>query len=274
MLKKLKIKTDYHMHSIFSPDGHHSPATLCQTALELGLTEIAITEHAEWHPDGQPQGFPGVAAYFAAIEQCRAEFGPRGLTIHTGVELGNPHQYPAQAAALVNDYPFDVVIGSLHWLYGENIHLESCFANRHPDDVYIDYFIELERMATDVDFDFVAHFDRIIWRGTLLGARFDPWRYESIIRPALAAIARHGKALELNTRFLTHTPNWNKALLTIFHWFLREGGSRVVVNSDAHHIDQIGRNFDLAQQLLILAGYDLPAQLLRVKSTVTDLLSR
>jgi histidinol-phosphatase (PHP family) len=271
MLNKIKIKTDYHMHSTFSPDAYDLPAVLCERALKLGLTEIAITEHAEWHPSRREHGFPRVAEYFAAIEQCRAQFGPRGLIVHAGVELGNPHEYAKEAMALLAAYPFDVVIGSLHWLYGDNIQLESCFANRNPDDVYADYFGELGRMAADFDFDIVAHFDRIIWRGTLLGATFDPWRFEPTIRNALATTARYGRALELNTRFLTHTPNWNKALVTMFHWFLLEGGRRVVVNSDAHRASEMGRNLFLAQELLTLAGFEGLEQLLQIEPSRTEL---
>jgi histidinol-phosphatase (PHP family) len=271
MSNTINITTDYHMHSTFSPDGDHSPAQLCQRALELGLTEIAITEHAEWQPASSLDDFRQAPAYFAALEQVRAEFGARGLAVYSGVELGNPHDYVSQASQLVRAYPFDVVIGSLHWLYGENIHLAACFAHRHPDQVYADYFVELGRMAWGFDFDIVAHFDRIIWRGTLLGAAFDPWRLEAVIRPALSAIAATDKALELNTRFLTHTPNWNEALVTMFGWFREAGGSRVVVNSDAHRISELGRNTAIAGELLTAAGFELPQQLWRVQARAAAL---
>jgi histidinol-phosphatase (PHP family) len=262
----MKITTDYHIHSTFSSDGSHSPAIICQRALDLGLTEIAITEHAEWHPTVNQKGFPQVAEYFVAIEQCRARFEPLGLTVYTGVELGNPHEHYQEVTALLSAYPFDVIIASLHWLYGENIHLESCFANRNPDDVYTDYFTELGRMAANFDFDIMAHFDRIIWRGSLLGATFDPWRLAEVIQESLSTIARYGRALELNTRYLSHTPNWNEALVTMFHWFLLAGGTRVVVSSDAHRADGIGRDFFLAQEILSRAGFDLPTQLFQIES--------
>lgn len=268
MLNRTKIITDYHMHSTFSPDGDDPPAVLCRRALDLGLTEIALTEHAEWHPASRHNGFPRVVDYFAAMEQVRAEVGPLRLTVHTGVELGNPHEYVAEATELLRGYPFEVVIGSLHWLYGENIHDERCFVGRNPDQVYADYFTELGRMAANFDFDIVAHFDRIIWRGTLLGATFDPWRLEPVIRGAMSAIAQNGKTLELNTRFLTHTPGWNNALITMFRWFHEAGGRQVAINSDAHRISEIGRNMDIAQKLLIETGFELPEQLFRVESRV------
>lgn len=258
------ILTDYHMHSTFSSDGHNLPVELSRRALDLGLKEIAITEHAEWHPVVRNQGLPQAAAYFEVIEQCQAKFKPLGLTVYPGIELGNPHTYPAEASALLAAYPFRVVLGSLHWLYGENIHDARCFAGREPDRVYTDYFIELGRMVQNFEFDIVAHFDRILWRGTLLGARLNLERLEPAIQETLRIIAQSGRALELNTTFVTQTPGWRAELTTMLTWFYQAGGRLVAVNSDAHRAGEVGRHRTLAEEILTTAGFQLPAQLFRV----------
>lgn len=265
------ITTDYHMHTPFSSDGHDTPAAMCQQALALGLSEIATTEHAEWHPVMPHKGFQRVEAYFEAIEACRAQFGPQGLMLHAGVELGNPHVYSDEALTLLAGYPFDVVLASLHWLHGENIHEARCFAGREAEAVYADYFVELGRMVMNFDFDIVAHFDRILWRGTLLGATFDPLRLEPVIRETMATIVRYGRILELNTTFLDHKPHWREALVTMLRWFREEGGTRLVVNSDAHRANEIGRHRALAQTLLIEAGFELPTHLARVESNLNEI---
>ena len=69
------IPTDYHIHSVFSSDGQDHPRVLCHRALALGLSEIAITEHAEWILDYPEQGFLRVADYFVAIKACRKNLG-------------------------------------------------------------------------------------------------------------------------------------------------------------------------------------------------------
>ena len=262
MSNTIQIRTDYHMHSTFSPDGNDMPQILCQEALNLGLEAIAITEHAEWHPAYKDRGFPQVDAYFAAMERCRAEFEPHGLTVLTGVELGNPHQFVAEAAELVAGYPFDVVIAAIHQLDDQNIHLAPCFAGRTADEVYTAYFQEIEQMAINFEFDFVAHFDRIIWRGTELGRPLDPHRLEPVIRSAMATLAHYGQGLELNTRFLDRQLNWNDTIVTVLRWFQQAGGGRVFVNSDAHYAHQIGRNREIAARLLAEAGFETPAQIL------------
>ncbi len=251
-----EIMTDYHMHSTFSVDGQDSIEALCWRALALGLTEIAVTEHAEWHGRWHGGAFDATA-YFAELNRLKDEFAPRGLTLLSGVELGNPHEFARPAAALLAAHPFDVRIASLHWLHGENIHDASCFAGCDPQDVYADYFSALGHMAADFSsIDVVAHFDRILWRGTMLGAPLQPRRLEGVIRDALATIAWRGLALELNTRFLNHTPGWRPALTTMLCWYREEGGTRVVVNSDAHRVSQMGANLEIARAILDEAGLE------------------
>jgi len=252
-MNRTDITTDYHMHSTFSVDGQDTIEALCWRALALGLNEIAITEHAEWHPSWR--GTLDVDGYFIELERCKRQFAPRGLTVLSGVELGNPHDFPSEAAALLAGYPFEVRVASLHWLYDHNIHDAACFAGRDPLDVYADYFAALGDMAGSFsDIDVVAHFDRILWRGTLLGATFQPAALEGVVRDALATIAWRGLALELNTRLLNQIPGWRPALVTMLRWFREEGGRRVVVNSDAHRVGQMGQNLDLARAVLNEAG--------------------
>ncbi|MEZ4516935.1 MAG: hypothetical protein R3C44_08895 [Chloroflexota bacterium] len=189
------------------------------------------------------------------MSDCRQKFAPMGLTLLSGVEMGNPHQHLPEATAFLNRFPMDVRIASLHWLYGENIHDPVCFEGRDPQTVYADYFLELRNLVSGFGpIDILAHFDRILWRGTLLGAPFDPLTLEPLVRDTLSTVAWRGIALELNMRLLDHTPNWRSALATMLSWFAEEGGRHVVVDSDAHHINQLGSNLDLAVEVLQEAG--------------------
>lgn len=264
MTRNAMIITDYHMHSTFSPDGNASVAEICRHAFDRGMTAIAITEHAEWISDYPETGFPRAAEFLAEIDRRRAEYSPRGMHVYSGVELGNPHHYPVQVARFLEAHPFEVVIASLHWLDGKNIHQEECFGQRDPYEVYADYFIELGHMARDFDFDILAHFDRIFWRGSLLGARFNPRFIEDVVREALHQIASHDRCLELNTKFLAEPYHWNDTLVTLFRWFREAGGRRVVINSDAHDLAEIGRNGAIGQQILRQAGFVAAAQFFQV----------
>lgn len=253
------LKADYHTHSSFSPDAWDTPLAMSRRAYELGLSELALTEHAEWENGGS--GFRDPDDYFAAIESCRRMYGPLGLAVHAGVELGNPHDFPDEAGALLQAYPFDIVIGSVHWLDGANIHSPSIFKGTDPDRVFQDYFTEIGLLSAGFDVDIIAHFDRILRSATAVGVPFDPWRYEDTIRASLEHIARRGQVLELNTYYLGRKNNWRSSVEVMLGWYREEGGRRVAINSDAHRTTDLGANFDIARQVFQAAGFDAPVRL-------------
>ncbi|MEU5554069.1 hypothetical protein ABZ738_30280 [Micromonospora sp. NPDC047793] len=55
-----------------------------------------------------------VAGYAEAIDRCRSRY-PQ-LRIMFEAELGEPHWHPTQVRSLLDGYPFDRIIGSLHSL--------------------------------------------------------------------------------------------------------------------------------------------------------------
>ena len=248
------MKTDYHMHSTYSVDGHHTPEELCDHAFQLRYGEIAITDHAEWQlGEG---GLIDVVGYFDSIERCRCMYEPFGMRVLSGVELGNPHDFLEEVAALTQAYPFDVKIGSVHYVDGKNIHEPECFSNRGPYEVYAAYFAEVARMSATADFDMVGHFDRILWRASLMGLTFDPFQIEPIIRTALSTIVKRGQILELNLSTLATEPSWTTALITMLNWYRELGGHLVAINSDTHRLPQLGANFDLAFSILRAADLE------------------
>lgn len=246
----IKIKTDLHTHTNYSWDARDTPQAMCRRAAEMGLSGIAFTEHAEWFP--QQKGFEEPRAYFEDIAQCRANFG---LQVFSGVELGNPHRFESEARALVETYPFDIRIGSVHWLYDENIHNKRVFNRRDPDEVLRDYFAELEEMVNNFPLDMVAHFDRIFMRAHYSRFKYDLLAAEEAIRSAFQAIVAQGIVLEFNSKHIGDKTNWNEDLLTMLEWYRDEGGERIMVNSDSHGTGQIGRNFPIAAQMLAQAGF-------------------
>src|SRR5438105_8581069 len=84
----------------------------CERAIELGLPAIAFTDHADFvkvHPD---QYCVDIVGYLDAIDRCRARF--TGLRILSGVELGEPHWFPNETAAILGAGSLDNVLGSVH----------------------------------------------------------------------------------------------------------------------------------------------------------------
>ncbi len=246
----IEIKTDLHTHTTYSWDARNTPQQMCQRAVELGLEAIAFTEHAEWFP--RQRGFENPTAYFADIARCRANFD---LHLFSGVELGNPHEFETKARALIENYPFDVRIGSIHWLYDENIHNKRVYRRRDPNEVLRDYFTEMRVMVDNFPLDMVAHFDRILMRAHYSRIAYDVRAAEQAVRSAFQAMIRHGVILEFNSKHINDKTNYNDDLRLMLRWYREEGGERLMVNSDSHGIEQIGRNFSTAAQMLAELGF-------------------
>jgi histidinol-phosphatase (PHP family) len=98
-----------------------------------GLPSIAFTEHVDHTrsvipsaatvpagftaigTDGRFQAPPlDVAGYLDCLQRCRSRFP--GLRILSGVEIGEPHWFPAHSSALVGTGAYQRVLGSLHAL--------------------------------------------------------------------------------------------------------------------------------------------------------------
>ena len=226
----------------------------CERALELGLPAIAFTDHADFvkvHPD---QYCVDIKGYLESVERCRARF--KNLRILSGVELGEPHWFPAETAAIVLAGPLDKVLGSVHCikLEGEVVDA-SQFRERQGLDIVAatrSYFAEVLAMLERAQpFEILAHLDypKRYWPS---GARpYAEKDYEEEIRAVLRAAAGTGRVLEVNTtRGDRLCPD-----LVVVRWWRELGGQAVQFGSDAHSSDRVAEGFKVAGQMVQSAGF-------------------
>jgi len=271
------LPPDDHTHSEWSWDAMSgSMEGSCARAVELGLPSIAFTEHVDrsrWQiilPSGErrPAG-PRVAAhigadgcfdpppfdadgYLAAIERCRARFP--GLRIVTGVELGEPHWFAEQSARLLASGAFERVLGSLHTLRFEGA-LRDVYRlyddwprASGPAGLVRGYLDEVLRMIESaVPFAVLAHLDYPARRWPEAAGRFSPTVVEEELRTVLRALARSGRALEVNTR-LPLDP-------LVVRWWHEEGGEAVTFGSDAHLPPNVAAGFAEAAAMVEANGF-------------------
>ena len=133
---------DYHLHL-----WPHAEATTwlsidqvaeyCETAAASGVTQIALTEHLHrftqatdvvgrfWErTEDSPAVRAEIAAYFdhharsdldAYVALCESAKAA-GLPVVTGLEVDYYAGQMDEVAALLDGYPFDVLLGSVHWI--------------------------------------------------------------------------------------------------------------------------------------------------------------
>lgn len=237
----------------------------CRRAVELGLPAVAFTEHVDFtdwaEHDARPAGMsvgdrPGVApldvdGYLADIERCRDMFPT--VRILSGIEAGEPHWFSDSVAAVLAAGDFDRVLGSLHGIPVAGT-LESIdtglFARHDPHELVHRYFTDMVSLIEQSTvFTVLAHCDypRRYWPTSRAGA-FRETDFEEQYRTVFRALARSGRALEINTK----SPLASVALV---RWWLEEGGDAVSFGSDAHEPGNVGNRFDVAVDIVEGAGF-------------------
>ena len=247
------IPQDYHLHSRFSCDCHATMVEMCRAAIEQGISEIGFTEHFDLIPDDPCYRFFKADAWWRELDRCRETFAGV-LTIRAGIELGEPHRFPEEVRALLEGYPWDYALGSLHWV-GDWLIFDEDYFDQPEEEAYGAYFEELERMVQSGLFQVLAHMDVIKRRGVRRYGPFNPRAYEEPIRRVLRACVEHGVALEINTSSLRRGMKQTTPPRQVFEWFREEGGRWVTLGSDAHRPSQVGFGLDRALGVLRAAGF-------------------
>lgn len=263
------LPADSHVHSQWSWDAPNgSMHASCERAVELGLPAIAFTEHLDhtvWrvaldqvgpdHPltrlatDGElhPPSFDA-AGYLSAVEECRERFP--GLTVLSGLELGEPHRHAEQVAQVMGSGRFDRVLGSVHSLADGEAYAEPAglLGHREALEVVRDYLAEVAVLVcSDQPFEVLAHVDYPVRSWPPDAGTFDPSALEEEFRHALRLTADSGRALEINTVVPLHS--------VILRWWHDEGGTAVTFGSDAHDPDSIATGFRDAVHLAEAHGH-------------------
>lgn len=265
---------DYHMH--LQPDGvgpraeqasrwdaeggHLSTGWIgryVEVARARGVDEIAITEHdyrfsalADLHtsPFWREEATADIDAHVAAIEQAKAE----GLPVLLGVEADWIPGTEDRMRAFLQAHPFDVVLGSVHWIGETPVDDPGNppIGTHDAEDVwnrYIDAFIAAAGSGL---FDVMAHPDL----PKVFGDRI-PGELVERRREMVDAVARAGIAVECSSAgFRKPVGEMYPApdMLAMF----REAGVPVTLSSDAHRPEDVAAGYSTTVAAVRGAGYD------------------
>ncbi len=216
---------DYHLH-LWPHHEHDTPlrieqlAEYCAQAEAVGVTELALTEHlfrfrqadallgGFWDDERVPPALAeSMAGYWKfhatadldAYVACAQEAKEAGLPVVIGLEVDYYEDRMDTVAALLAGYPFDVLLGSVHWVGGwrfDDLDDPVSMAEwsvRDVDACWDAYTAALEELAATGTCDVLAHPDLIKVAGHVPDAPAEWWD-----RMAEAA-ASSGMAAELSS---------------------------------------------------------------------------
>ena len=250
----IDTRFDCHMHSLYS-DGSTSIDRMARSAIEKGLTTIAVTDHmplpftTRYAMD--PKAIP---AYRDDIMAAKKTYGER-LTILSGMEMEFIPRHKDWIKEIKNT-GWDMLLISIHEIVTDQGHfmvngredefrqtLETVFKNDMRAFCETYFHLLQDAFATGW-FDVAGHLD-VIKKHNVNNKYFnetDTW-YRELIHDTLDAIARNNLKMEINTNGLNHPAG---APYPSF-WIVREAqkkGISILLGSDAHSPRFQGQYFD------------------------------
>ncbi len=244
---------DYHTHLRAPGGGAEQPdqsvgavERYVEQALERGVSEIGVSEHVYY--------FRQTEAVWDAADQlawCRYDLGEycdviveakrQGLPVKLGLEVDWVPARADELAEILAPYPWDYLLGSVHWIDGLAIDSRpGLWEERPPQEVWALYTRELAAAALSGHFDVLAHPDLV----KIFGDRVH-WDWQPVID------ALDGVALEVSTAGL-HKPVGELYPAAE----LLRGASRITLASDAHLAENVGRDFEAAVEHARAAGFE------------------
>ena len=252
---------DQHSHTTFSPDARMSVEEAVVKLKDSDiLVGLAITDHLDLDPPIHPTRFIlDVEAQQKEIARVGKELKGFSVKLFRGVEVGlQPHSIEHSIQYLEN-FSFDVVIASLHFIDMYDPYRGVYFENKEWKNAFSHALETIYQTITEFkDFDIVGHFDYV--------ARYSPYEVKDIfykdfpeeLDAILKYLADNGKALEINTKTYDLHPNGHRQILDkdILRRFKEVGGEYVTLGSDAHSAQRIGHNFVETWDIIKQAGFD------------------
>ncbi len=239
---------DFHMHSTVSFDGIGSPREMAETASCRGLREICFTDHLDYNVDrNEPQNSFTMEAYSQAYDGLEIP----GLAIRRGVEFGLTTWNQTQMAEFLSRRPFDFVIGSLHYIDGQDPYDPPYWQDKSVSEAFRIYLEQtLECVKVHRDFDVLGHLTYVC--KSVHNPTHEPVLYKDyreVCDEIMRILAENGKGMEINTSGVDRAGVFLPSA-DFLRRFRELGGEIVTVGSDAHNASRVGQYTSEALEIL------------------------
>ncbi|QQZ62739.1 histidinol-phosphatase HisJ [Paenibacillus sonchi] len=257
------MRIDYHTHH---ERCGHAVGTLeeyVQRGIELGLEQLGLSDHLPLiHVDPESY-YPEMAMPLSElpryVEEClnlKERYRGR-IELRVGLEADYIEGYEEQIRELLSPYPWDYLIGSVHFL-GEwditDFRQTGGWEGRDVMEVYRRYYDAVQKSALSGLYDIIGHMDVIKRFGYGPQTQEGKAEVRALELETLKAIAGSGIAMELNASGLTKPCAEMFPAEHVLQQAL-ELGIPLTLGSDAHDPLKLGDGLQEARSLLWRTGF-------------------
>ncbi len=262
---------DCHTHTQFSVDSDADINQMIEKACDIELAAYAVTDHCECNRWYSKEHYTGDDTYqyydfgtdfensVSAVTRLKEKYSGR-LNLICGVEMGQATHDFDIAEKIISDSRVDFVIGSMHqlpktedfaFLEYDKMSLEEIY------DLAERYFLEISKLCKWGKFDVLGHLTyNLRYIKGIGGIDLDISRFDEIIADSFKAIIEKGKGIEINTSGFRQKYGDAFPSLKYVKLFRELGGEIISIGSDAHCVEDLGKNIKDGAEIALEAGFN------------------
>lgn len=242
---------DYHVHTYYSDDSECPMEDMLKKALDIGLDEIAFTEHVDYGVKTDLNC--NYKKYFQEIEDMKKRYEGK-LVIKAGIEFGVQIDTIPLFQRDYEEYNFDFVILSNHQVGNKEFWTYEFQQGKSQDEFQQEYY----RAIYDVidkykNYSVLGHLDMI--------KRYDEYgdyadeKIMDIVDKILIKVIEDGKGIEVNTSCFKYGLKDLTPSKTILKKYFDLGGKIITIGSDTHDYERLGDHIKEVKEVLKDIGF-------------------
>ena len=241
------IRRDLHTHTSFS-DGADAPEEMILAAIELGMSEIGISDHSYLSFDPGYTMQADAEPYKAEILRLKEKYKDK-ITVRLGIEQDYYSDFPAEG--------YEYIIGSVHYvkkdetLYSvdDTPEIMEQAAEAFGGDWYAlaeNYFEAVADVVNRTNCDIIGHFDLLskFNERYMMFDENDP-RYIKAWQAAADRLIKTGRPFEINTGAISRGWKTDAYPSKAMRKYIKEHGGSFILSSDSHKKETIMYAFDI-----------------------------
>ena len=267
------VKFDYHMHFEYGSYDLDWVRGFFDSAKTRGIDEIGISEHSHGFIEFKELYYDELILDDSIVGQYQQKWlkknkfkyslddyfnfmnslKEKGYPVKTGIEICN-FKNQAKIKVIINNYDFDYIIGSVHFLKGwgyDFSDIKQVWQEHSLADIYHWYAQEIENLCESGLYDVLGHPFNI-----RLFKNLPDFSVDSVLVRVAKALKKANMAIDINTGTLYRYPIAEISPYPDFLKIAREYDLPIITSSDAHQPEDCGRYIDKAVEYAKEYGYE------------------
>lgn len=255
---------DYHVHTDYSDDSVYLMEDVVKDAIEMGMEEIAITDHTDYgvkkdwiegniqYRNGEPIANVDYPRYFKELEELINKY--KNIKIRKGMEFGVQMHTISQFKKLFDKYDFDFIILSIHQVEDKEFWTGDFQRGRTQQQYNERYYQEmLDVIRAYKDYSVLGHLDLIVRYDEAGVYPFE--KVKPMIIEILKQVIKDGKGIEVNTSYHRYGLKDMTPSRDILKLYKELGGKIITIGSDSHKKEHLGAYIEEAKDELRKLGF-------------------